>query len=480
MPKDQRVNSLSTNRARASPYPCSLRDASPKSESSLPNVGDEKEWEEARCPICMEHPHNAVLLLCSSLGKGCRPYMCDTSYRHSNCLDQFCKSSAAAQSIPIPVANTTSGTAFHRGRTYAQFRSLEGQQLVCPLCRGQIEGCLVVESARAVMDSKPRSCSLETCNFTGTYIELRKHARNEHPSFRPSEADPSRESEWRRLQVQRDFGDTLSAYQSQFGDDLGEVDLLTDFPLDGGAFIDLDGVLPQAEDEWGDENGFPMDFELELSFTFLNDFVFDSWAWDDSLDADSEMMVASPPETRSRRSTATSNYYWEGLDANSEPETRSRRPTATPNYYSEGLDAADSERIIARPPETRSRSRRSTLTSNYYRERSDADSERIIARPPETRSRRSTATSNYYRDGSSSRRSTDRLLDSRSRNSTSRSRNSTSRLNYQSGSRNSTSRHYYSGSRHSTSRHYYYSGSRNSTSRLNYHSDGSASRRSTD
>ncbi|KAF8394188.1 hypothetical protein HHK36_020395 [Tetracentron sinense] len=50
-----------------------------------------KEWDEASCPICMDHPHNAVLLLCSSHDKGCRSYICDTSYRHSNCLDRFKK-----------------------------------------------------------------------------------------------------------------------------------------------------------------------------------------------------------------------------------------------------------------------------------------------------------------------------------------------------------------------------------------------------
>lgn len=50
-----------------------------------------KEWDEASCAICMEHPHNAVLLLCSSHDKGCRSYICDTSYRHSNCLDRFRK-----------------------------------------------------------------------------------------------------------------------------------------------------------------------------------------------------------------------------------------------------------------------------------------------------------------------------------------------------------------------------------------------------
>jgi len=39
----------------------------------------------------MDVPHISVLLLCSSHDKGCRPYMCTTSYNHSNCLDQFSK-----------------------------------------------------------------------------------------------------------------------------------------------------------------------------------------------------------------------------------------------------------------------------------------------------------------------------------------------------------------------------------------------------
>ncbi|KAK6780407.1 hypothetical protein RDI58_022591 [Solanum bulbocastanum] len=31
-----------------------------------------KELDGASCPICMNHPHNAVLLLCRSHDKGCR------------------------------------------------------------------------------------------------------------------------------------------------------------------------------------------------------------------------------------------------------------------------------------------------------------------------------------------------------------------------------------------------------------------------
>lgn len=59
-----------------------------------------KELDGASCPICMDHPHNAVLLLCSSHDKGCQSYICDTSYRHSNCLDRFKKLRAENRDNP--------------------------------------------------------------------------------------------------------------------------------------------------------------------------------------------------------------------------------------------------------------------------------------------------------------------------------------------------------------------------------------------
>ena len=49
------------------------------------------------------------------------------------------------------------------------------------------------------MNAKSRSCSSETCNFTSAYNYLKKHARLDHLSVRPSEADPDRERSWRRL-----------------------------------------------------------------------------------------------------------------------------------------------------------------------------------------------------------------------------------------------------------------------------------------
>ncbi|KAL0427042.1 UNVERIFIED_CONTAM: hypothetical protein Slati_2879000 [Sesamum latifolium] len=93
MPKERRERSLSLDRSRLSPFPCSS--SYPRQSLTKNPLEDDKnvkEWEAARCPVCMEHPHNAILLICSSHEKGCRPFMCDTSYRHSNCFDQFRKS----------------------------------------------------------------------------------------------------------------------------------------------------------------------------------------------------------------------------------------------------------------------------------------------------------------------------------------------------------------------------------------------------
>ncbi|XP_072987553.1 uncharacterized protein [Typha latifolia] len=68
-----------------------MTDLKDKSSTVADITALHKEWDDTSCPICMDHPHNAVLLICSSHDKGCRCYICDTSYRHSNCLDRFKK-----------------------------------------------------------------------------------------------------------------------------------------------------------------------------------------------------------------------------------------------------------------------------------------------------------------------------------------------------------------------------------------------------
>lgn len=242
MPKDRRSSSF--ERCRVSPYSRCYRNADkvrPKSPS--PPVGNDNEWEEARCPICMEHPHNAVLLLCSSREKGCRPFMCDTSSRHSNCLDQFRKSTVNADT------------------------SEEGTKLVCPLCRGHINGWIVVDPARHFMNSKTRSCSLGTCDFAGNYSELRKHARGEHPFVRPTEIDPEQEFEWRNLEEDMEQQDMLNM-QFEF-DDVDDDD-----GMDVGL---MDGVYELASPIWD----YDLDFQNFLN-TFGSEFesVFPEFDWD--------------------------------------------------------------------------------------------------------------------------------------------------------------------------------------------------------
>lgn len=235
-----------------------------------------KELDEVSCPICMDHPHNAVLLLCSSHEKGCRSFICDTSYRHSNCLDRFKKLKANTRNSPtlpsshnnydmhtalrpnmnddnenhnLIESNTVTSVDLHeepqQTNNQDPNRHLETQEgvqeavdsesiqervepdeldaenssesklsLKCPLCRGAILGWEVEEEARKYLNLKKRSCSRESCSFSGNYQELRRHARRVHPTTRPSEIDPSRERAWRRLEHQREFGDVVSAIRS--------------------------------------------------------------------------------------------------------------------------------------------------------------------------------------------------------------------------------------------------------------------------
>ena len=238
MPKVRRVQSPSIdNCTRSHAYPSSSKNVELHKPSNLMgSVEDLKEWEEARCPICMEPPHNAVLLKCSSHEKGCRPYMCNTSYRHSNCLDQFCKSfashlsSAILQEIPLTGTTTSRRSSeVHSEPVHpSQWGSHLQLKVVCPLCRGEIYGYMVLEPARRYMNSKPRSCSSETCEFQGTYSELRKHARSEHPSVRPSEVDPSRQRDWIRMEQERDFEDLFSSIHASSDTDLSTDAIFTE------------------------------------------------------------------------------------------------------------------------------------------------------------------------------------------------------------------------------------------------------------
>ncbi|XVF89488.1 hypothetical protein PTKIN_Ptkin19aG0134000 [Pterospermum kingtungense] len=153
-------------------------------------------WDDVICPICLDVPHNAVLLQCSSYDKGCRPFVCDTDHLHSNCLDRF-KTAYGVLSCPSTPVTV----------------SEDNCNPTCPLCRGEVTGWIVVDKARLFLDEKKRCCEEERCTFVGTYLELQKHAQLDHPHGHPSRIDLARQLRWERIQQSSQMLDVLSSIQ---------------------------------------------------------------------------------------------------------------------------------------------------------------------------------------------------------------------------------------------------------------------------
>ncbi|KAK4401086.1 hypothetical protein Sango_1214700 [Sesamum angolense] len=127
-------------------------------------------WDDVTCPICLDFPHNSVLLQCSSYDKGCRPFVCDTDHLHSNCLDRFKEANGMLSGSQSPSSADN-----------LQFLDLgPDSKPACPLCRGEVTGWIVVDKARVHLDVKNRCCEEAKCSFTGTYLELQKHAQKSH------------------------------------------------------------------------------------------------------------------------------------------------------------------------------------------------------------------------------------------------------------------------------------------------------------
>ncbi|KAL5213655.1 hypothetical protein ABZP36_002807 [Zizania latifolia] len=168
-------------------------------ENELHLIAEKKDWKRATCSICLEHPHKAVLLLCSSHDKGCRPYMCDTDHHHSNCLEQF--------------KNT-----YLRGKPSCELSGAVAQaskkpkemELACPICRGEVKGWTVVEPARRFLNRKRRTCMHKDCSFLGSYKKLCKHVKSKHPSSRPREIDSASLAEWEELENEKERQDAIS------------------------------------------------------------------------------------------------------------------------------------------------------------------------------------------------------------------------------------------------------------------------------
>ncbi|KAL3843714.1 hypothetical protein ACJIZ3_001117 [Penstemon smallii] len=227
-----------------------------------------KDWEDATCSVCMECPHNAVLLLCSSHEKGCRPYMCGTSFRHSNCLDQYKKAYTKItlpNSRPIPNSIETQPIGPLSGSSVG---NSEAAELTCPLCRGQVKGWTIVEPARELLDTKKRSCMQDNCSFIGTYKELRKHVKCEHPSSNPHEVDPSLEHKWRRLERERERDDVMSTIRSSMP---GAV-FFGDYVIEGNSHIVFDSDEEDGHD--ADSVARNEGFEVGIDRNFMSMFLF--------------------------------------------------------------------------------------------------------------------------------------------------------------------------------------------------------------
>ncbi|EER98997.1 uncharacterized protein LOC8081035 [Sorghum bicolor] len=163
------------------------------SSKEIPFAAIEKcAWTDATCPVCMEFPHNAVLLLCSSHGNGCRPYICASGYQHSNCLNQLVESCRKVAS-----------------------EDLDAIELACPLCRGEVKGYTLVEPARKKLNHKRRSCMEDGCSYMGTYRELCKHVQKKHPSANPRAVDPLHAYRWKRLLFRSSLQDMICSTTSE-------------------------------------------------------------------------------------------------------------------------------------------------------------------------------------------------------------------------------------------------------------------------
>ncbi|WVY90838.1 hypothetical protein V8G54_036352 [Vigna mungo] len=186
-------------------------------------------WDDVVCPICLDFPHNSVLLQCSSYDNGCRAFVCDTNQLHSNCLDRFKNSSASAE-------NTENSNAKE---------SNDECNLTCPLCRGEVSGWIVVDKARGHLDEKKRCCDEVQCTFMGSYLELQKHAQLEHPHARPSKVDPARQLDWENFQQSSEIIDVLSTIHSEIPRGV----VLGDYVIEYGD----DDARDEFEDFPGDE-----------------------------------------------------------------------------------------------------------------------------------------------------------------------------------------------------------------------------------
>lgn len=207
----------------------------------MEDIQHETSWEDVVCPICLDFPHNGVLLQCSSYEKGCRPFVCDTDHLHSNCLDRF--KTAYGMSSGSRSPSTSEATSLE---SMDPMSSESSDKPSCPLCRGEVTGWIIDDKARIHWNEKKRCCDEHRCAFKGSYFELREHAQLEHPHACPSKVDPARQLDWENFQQSSEIIDVLNTihaevprgvvlgdYVIEYGDN-DTADEFEDFPGDEG------------------------------------------------------------------------------------------------------------------------------------------------------------------------------------------------------------------------------------------------------
>ncbi|XWS16424.1 hypothetical protein CRYUN_Cryun34aG0086100 [Craigia yunnanensis] len=220
MPKDRRVRSLSFDRSMGSLYPCSSRDAKQCQPEKLLglDLDQPRMLKSGRMQGALSawntrtmHYFCGVLPLRRAVSLSCAIQVTAIQIL----FDQFCYYKILVSSLfasrsrrdPLSFCDQTEASSDLQPK------------FLCPLCRGEIYGWSVVEPSREFMNSKARNCSSETCDYSGTYNELRKHARSDHPLVRPTERDPKRQHDWTRLERERDYEDLLSSVQPVAGEE---------------------------------------------------------------------------------------------------------------------------------------------------------------------------------------------------------------------------------------------------------------------
>ncbi|KAG0468664.1 hypothetical protein HPP92_017992 [Vanilla planifolia] len=166
-------------------------------------------WEDVTCPICLDFPHNGVLLQCTSYHNGCRPFMCDTDHTHSNCLTRFKSAFGVPQTADCLVRGEESTPSIH-----VVFSTCESRPS-CPLCRGEVTGWVIIKEARNYLNSKKRCCQEKQCSFNGNFMELQEHVQLKHPHSHPSQIDPARQLDWENFQQSLDIIDVLSTIHAE-------------------------------------------------------------------------------------------------------------------------------------------------------------------------------------------------------------------------------------------------------------------------